>query len=129
MDKVYLLLLCCRFDNCVLDNRVSIVRIDLPLKLAELSDVISDVRRQMDEIRRSGAALTSYVMSLMTSLLAPHCFTHSVMTLISSKSSMLASNLIAPSHCISLASRHVEDLMFWVPCPGHTGIGRVHYIV
>jgi WS/DGAT/MGAT family acyltransferase len=117
-----------------LGNRFGLVFVDLPVGIRHPLERLYAVRASIQKLKDSPQALlTLGLLSVIGSL--PATAAEPMISLFSSKASVVASNLPGPRAQIRVAGAAVSQLLFWVPQAGDIGVGlsmlsyndRVHF--
>ena len=105
-----------------LGNSFGLVFLLLPVALADPAERLAEVKRRMDAIK--GSAEPGVVFLLLQSIgRAPRWLHTQVVTMFSSKASIVMTNVPGPTSEIHMAGAPVGTLMFWVPQAGDIGLG------
>lgn len=108
-------------SNGKLGNRFGLVFVDLPTSTANWSLRCTRVKQRMDRLKSSGEAVLLLAMLFAFGTL-PEALQERALTLLSSKVSLVVSNLPGPVDPIFWMGHRLEDLVFWTPPSGHTGV-------
>ena len=109
-------------EALALGNHFGLVFLDLPIGIRDPLERVNAVRQKMAGLKRS------YQPVLMLGLMATlgvlgETAENLAIDLLSSKASLVASNVPGPQYPLYLAGRRLSQLMFWVPQSGDIGLG------
>jgi WS/DGAT/MGAT family acyltransferase len=105
-----------------LGNYFGLVFMSLPLGIENPIERVYEVRRRMEEIKRSyDAVITLGLLAVVGSL--PEMIETPAVDFFSTKSTTVMTNVPGPREPIYLAGTAVADLQFWVPQSGEIGMG------
>lgn len=105
-----------------LGNVFGLVFGELPLRAALAEDRVRQVKRLMEEAKRSREADASLVvLALFGSL--PGWLQPAAINFFGEKASLTMTNVPGPSAPRYMAGHRIEDVMFWAPVSGRLGLG------
>jgi diacylglycerol O-acyltransferase / wax synthase len=105
-----------------LGNQIGMVMLKLPIGLETMPDRFDAIKKRMDELKDSRDPHTIY--GLLSSAVFDIPGTQSLaMNMISSKASLLVTNVPGPQMEIYIAGSALKSMIFWVPQPAGWGLG------
>ena len=105
-----------------LGNRFGLIFVDLPIGVRHPLERLYQVRAAMRALKGSEQAVLTYgLLATVGSL--PRPLEDLAMTVLSTKASLVASNLRGPEAALHIAGAPVRQLLFWVPQSGSIGTG------
>ena len=105
-----------------LGNRLGLVFVPLPLGIEDPLDRIFAVRSRTQQIKRSPEALLTFQILRMLGV-TPSPLFDTVVTLFGRRSTAVMTNVIGPREPLRMAGTTLKQVIFWVPCSGHLGMG------
>jgi diacylglycerol O-acyltransferase len=105
-----------------LGNRFGLVFVPLPLGIDDPLDRIFAVRNRTQEIKRSPEALLTFQILRMLGV-TPSPLFETVVNLFGRRATAVMTNVIGPREPLRMAGTTLKQVIFWVPCSGHLGIG------
>lgn len=105
-----------------LGNRFGLVSLSLPVFIEDPILRLNEVKRRNDRIKGSTEASASFrILKAMGR--APANIAKKTADFFADKGTAVLSNVPGPSTPLYFAGRKIKNIMFWVPCTGHTGMG------
>lgn len=109
-------------DSGKLGNRFGLVALDLPVEVENPLQRLYTVRERMLALKNS--CQPAVVLTLLEAIgLAPKTVQQQVVDLLSSKASMVITNVPGPQQELYLAGARLRQPLFWVPQAGDIGVG------
>ena len=109
-------------DNGKLGNKFGLVFLTLPVSIEDPLMRLVEVRRRMDELKRSAEApVTLGVLGMMG--VGTDAFREMVIRLLEPKATVVLTNVPGPPVPLYLAGQQIREIMFWVPQAGRLGVG------
>jgi WS/DGAT/MGAT family acyltransferase len=109
-------------DEHKLGNHFGLVALTLPVGVADPQARVLEVKKRMDELKKSyQAALSMGILGTVGFL--PRQVQKQVLDMFSSKGSAVMTNVPGPQVPLYLAGRLLRQQMFWVPQSGDIGLG------
>lgn len=109
-------------DAWLLGNEFGLVSVELPTNQAEPTKRLKIVNRLMTKIKQSHQPhATMAFLSIVGSL--PHLIQKLVLSMFTSKGSVVLTNIEGPAGVRFLAGAKLSDLICWVPQAGTLGVG------
>jgi WS/DGAT/MGAT family acyltransferase len=109
-------------DNGKLGNKFGLVFLTLPVGIEDPLMRLVEVRRRMDELKRSAEApVTLGVLGMMG--VGTDAFREMVVRLLEPKATVVLTNVPGPPVPLYLAGQQIREVMFWVPQAGRLGVG------
>jgi len=105
-----------------LGNHLGMVMLQLPVGLEKLEDRFDAVKKRMDELKESRDPNMIYGLLSSAVFNVPGA-TNLILDMISSKASLLVTNVPGPQMEIYMAGRALTSMIFWVPQPVGWGLG------
>ena len=105
-----------------LGNRISGMFLPLPVDIADPEERFAEVKRKMDGLKHSPQA-SMILAALEVVSQAPTTAVTLALSYLTSKATVLVTNVKGPQERFSLAGVPVEDVMFWIPRYGGIGLG------
>ena len=105
-----------------LGNRFGLVFLTLPVGNPESLQRMTQLKIQLDELKISPEAAAVYALIRLAGML-PARIEHWIVSLFSSKATLVATNLPGPRQPSSLAGVPLERMVYWVPMSGRLGLG------
>jgi diacylglycerol O-acyltransferase len=105
-----------------LGNRFGMVFLPLPLGLEDPVGRLWELKRRMDELKRSPEAAMVFGM-LTAAGLAPAPVERAAVDVMRRKSSLVLTNVPGPKRPVYLAGAKLSGMAFWVPMAGRLGLG------
>jgi WS/DGAT/MGAT family acyltransferase len=105
-----------------LGNRFGLVFVPLPVGIAEPLDRIFEVRKRMQDIKKSPEALLTFQV-LRALGVTPSPLFETVVGLFGRRATAVMTNVIGPREPLRIAGATLKQVMFWVPCSGRLGMG------
>ncbi len=105
-----------------LGNRFGLVFVPLPLGIDDPLDRIFAVRDRTQEIKRSPEALLTFQILRMLGV-TPSPLFETVVNLFGRRATAVVTNVMGPREPLRMAGTTLKQVIFWVPCSGHLGIG------
>jgi hypothetical protein len=94
----------------------------LPVGIAEPLDRIFEVRKRMQDIKKSPEALLTFQV-LRALGVTPSPLFETVVGLFGRRATAVMTNVIGPREPLRIAGATLKQVMFWVPCSGRLGMG------
>lgn len=109
-------------DGGKLGNKFGLVFLELPVSIEEPLMRLTEVRRRMEELKRSSEApVTLGILSMMG--LGTNAFREFVVRTLEPKATIVLTNVPGPPISLYLAGEQIREMMFWVPQAGRLGVG------
>jgi diacylglycerol O-acyltransferase / wax synthase len=105
-----------------LGNQLGMVMLKLPVGLDEMPDRFDAVKKRMDELKESRDPHMIYGL-LSSAVFDLPLAQNLVLDMISSKASLLVTNVPGPQMELYFAGRALKSMIFWVPQPVGWGLG------
>jgi len=105
-----------------LGNRFGLIRLALPLGIADSKARVSEVKRRMDDAKSSMQPALAYGL-LGAFGLVPAQLQAPAVDFFGSKVSLVLTNVPGPREQLYVAGKPLRRAMFWVPQSGHVGLG------
>jgi WS/DGAT/MGAT family acyltransferase len=105
-----------------LGNRISAVFLPLPVDIADPAERLVELKRTMDGLKDSlQPALVVGALEVVSR--APSTVLTMALTYLTSKATVLVTNVKGPQERLYLAGAPLEEIMFWIPRYGGIGVG------
>jgi len=105
-----------------LGNHFGLVFLELPIGIRNPLERLSAVHTAMSALKSSYQPVLT--LGLMAALgMLPNAAQSAAIDLLSSKASLVATNVPGPQHAMYLAGRRIARMIFWVPQSGDIGLG------
>jgi WS/DGAT/MGAT family acyltransferase len=105
-----------------LGNEFGLVFLELPIGLKDPLARVTNIRQQMDRIKKSPEAFLFFgVLSVFG--LTPRQIEDQVVNIFGTKATAVMTNVAGPSEELFFAGSSIDHVMFWVPQAGHLGLG------
>lgn len=105
-----------------LGNEFGLVFLELPIGLEDPLARVSNIRKQMDRIKKSPEAFLFFgVLNVFG--LTPRQVEDQVVNIFGTKATAVMTNVAGPREEMFLAGSAIDHIMFWVPQAGHLGLG------
>ena len=105
-----------------LGNQISAVFLPLPVDVADPIERLAELKRSMDGLKDSlQPAIISAALEIVGR--APSTTLASALSYLTSKVTVLVTNVKGPQEQLCLAGAPLEEIMFWVPRYGGIGVG------
>lgn len=105
-----------------LGNRFGLVFLSLPVGVANPFDRMMEVRRRMDELKRSQQPTVA--LGILTGMgILPESMKERVLESLAANASVVITNVRGAAHPQFLAGRRIDRQVFWVPQSGGIGMG------
>ncbi len=109
-------------DGGKLGNKFGIVFLTLPVSIEEPLMRLTEVRRRMEELKRSAEApVTLGILGMMG--VSTDAVRELVVRTLEPKATIVLTNVPGPPIPLYLAGRQIREIMFWVPQAGRLGVG------
>ena len=109
-------------DNGKLGNKFGLVFLTLPIAVEEPFMRLTEVRRSMEELKRSAEApVTLGILGMMG--LGTDAFREFVVRTLEPKATIVLTNVVGPPIKLYMAGQPIREMMFWVPQAGRLGVG------
>jgi diacylglycerol O-acyltransferase / wax synthase len=105
-----------------LGNGFGLVFVPLPIGIEEPLDRVFEVRKRMQEIKKSPEALLTFQVLRMLGH-TPSPLFETVVKLFGMRATAVMTNVIGPREPLQIAGATLKQAMFWVPCSGRLGMG------
>ena len=105
-----------------LGNRITAVFLPLPLDIADPAERLAELKRRMDGLKVSLQPGLILVALEVVSRVPSRAFAFAL-DYMSSKATVIVTNVKGPQERVSLAGAPVEELMAWIPRYGGIGVG------
>lgn len=110
-------------EPLTLENKFAAVPLELPAGIPELADRVAQVKRRMDELKRSAAPIVVYAIQRALLALLPQAVSRWLIDFLANKCTAVVTNVPGPQRDLTLAGRRVRNMMFWVPQRANIGLG------
>jgi diacylglycerol O-acyltransferase / wax synthase len=105
-----------------LGNAFGLVFLTLPIGIVDPIQRVRAIKREMDQLKRSPDAVVAFgALNLIGH--APVEVEQLGLRFFGSKATAVLTNVPGPRQPLYLASRKIDNVMFWVPQSGHLGLG------
>jgi WS/DGAT/MGAT family acyltransferase len=105
-----------------LGNRISAVFLSLPVEIADPAERLAELKRRMDGLKGSlQPAMVLAALEIISK--APSTALTLALRYLTSKASVLVTNVKGPQERLYLAGAPLEEIMFWIPRYGGIGVG------
>ena len=105
-----------------LGNNFGLVFLELPVGIRDPLERLFAVHAAMTALKSSYQPVLT--LGLMAALgMLPHSAQSAAIDLLSSKATLVATNVPGPAHPMYLAGRRISRMIFWVPQSGDIGLG------
>jgi len=105
-----------------LGNRISAVFLPLPVDIADPAERLAELKRRMDGLKNSvQPAVILGALGMFSR--APSAALTLALRYLTSKASVLVTNVKGPQERLYLAGALLEEIMFWIPRYGGIGVG------
>jgi len=105
-----------------LGNRFSGVFLHLPVEIADPRERLAELKRRMDGLKASlQAALVLAGLEMVSR--GPATALTLALSYLTSKATLLVTNVKGPQERLTLAGAPLEEIMFWIPRYGGIGVG------
>ncbi len=109
-------------DNGKLGNKFGLVFLGLPISIEEPLMRLSEVRRRMQDLKRSSEApVTLGILGMMG--VGTDAFREFVVSTLEPKATVVLTNVPGPPIPLYLAGEKISEMMFWVPQAGRLSVG------
>ena len=109
-------------DGGKLGNKFGLVFLSLPISVEEPLMRLTEVRRRMEDLKRSAEApVTLGILGMMG--VGTDAFREFVVRTLEPKATVVLTNVPGPPIPLYLAGQKIKELMFWVPQAGRLGVG------
>lgn len=109
-------------DMTKLGNRFGLVFLSLPVNVEDPLMRLVEVRRRMDDLKRSGEApVTLGILGMMG--VGPEALKEFVVRTLEPKATAVLTNVPGPPLPLYLAGQEIKEVMAWVPQAGRLGLG------
>ena len=105
-----------------LGNEFGIVTLVLPVGIDDPMERLAEVRRRMDELKKSYQAAVTYGLLAVLGY-TPKQAQDALFGLLLSRATAVMTNVPGPQMPLRIAGAEISQLMFWVPQSGDIGIG------
>lgn len=105
-----------------LGNRISALFLPLPVDIADPEERLAEVKRKMDGLKHSPQA-SMVLAALEVVSQAPSTALTLALSYLTSKATVLVTNVKGPQERFYLAGVPVKEVMFWIPRYGGIGLG------
>lgn len=105
-----------------LGNHFGLVFVKLPVDEPTADERLREMKRTIDRLKQSPEPVVALGL-LQTLGYTPAFFEHLIEDIFVRKASLVATNVPGPRQPLYFAGRRLEDVLFWVPHPGHLGLG------
>ncbi|MCP4347361.1 MAG: wax ester/triacylglycerol synthase family O-acyltransferase [Desulfobacterales bacterium] len=105
-----------------LGNKFSLVFLSLPVHLEDPVLRLREVKRRMDELKRSPDAFVGFQV-LNTLGFSPAGVAHKAAQVLANKFTAVLTNVPGPRDPLYFAGEKIKNMMFWVPRSGRVGLG------
>jgi diacylglycerol O-acyltransferase / wax synthase len=105
-----------------LGNRISAVFLSLPVDIADPAERLAKLKRRMDGLK--GSLQPAIILGALEVISrAPSTVLSLALSYLTSKATVLATNVKGPPERLHLAGAPLEAMMFWIPRYGGIGVG------
>jgi hypothetical protein len=109
-------------DKIELGNQWALIYLTLPVGIEDPLDRLFEVKRRMDQIKRSPEALVTY--QIIAGLgLVPNEIANKIKEYFASKASAVLTNVPGPPQKLYFGGTLLDKMVFWVPQSGSIGLG------
>lgn len=109
-------------DGGKLGNKFGLVFLSLPISIEEPLMRLTEVRRRMEELKRSAEApVTLGILGMMG--VSTDAVREFVVRTLEPKATIVLTNVPGPPIPLYLAGCQIREIMFWVPQAGRLGVG------
>ncbi|MBK8987748.1 MAG: DUF1298 domain-containing protein [Chloroflexi bacterium] len=109
-----------------LGNQFGLVLLSASLAMADPQERLAEVQAQMDRLKQSPDAITTY--KLISALgFAPPAVQNALVKQFGGMATAVISNVPGPTETRYLAGQKIEHIMFWAPQSGPVGLGITIY--
>jgi diacylglycerol O-acyltransferase / wax synthase len=109
-------------DKIELGNQWALIYLTLPVGIEDPLDRLFEVKRRMDQIKRSPEALVTY--QIIGGLgMAPNEIANKIKAYFASKASAVLTNVPGPQQKLYFGGTLIDKMVFWVPQSGSIGLG------
>lgn len=109
-------------DKIELGNQWALIYLTLPVGIEDPLDRLFEVKRRMDQIKRSPEALVTY--QIIAGLgLVPNEIANKIKEYFASKASAVLTNVPGPQQKLYFGGTLIDKMVFWVPQSGSIGLG------
>lgn len=109
-------------DNGKLGNKFGLVFLGLPISIEEPLMRLTEVRRRMEDLKRSAEApVTLGILGMMG--VGTDAFREFVVNTLEPKATVVLTNVPGPPIPLYLAGEKISEMMFWVPQAGRLSVG------
>ncbi|MDM8518157.1 alpha/beta fold hydrolase, partial [Desulfobacterales bacterium HSG16] len=105
-----------------LGNQFGLVSLGLPVYIEDPIARFREVKKRNDKIKGSPEASVNF-HALKTMGMAPANIAKKTADFFADKGTAVMSNVPGPARSIYFAGQEIKNIMFWVPCTGHIGMG------
>ena len=105
-----------------LGNRITAVFLPLPVDIADPTERLAELKRRMDGLKGSlQPAMVLAALEMVSQ--APSAVLTLALSYLTSKATVLVTNVKGPQERLYLAGAPLEEIMFWIPRYGGIGVG------
>jgi hypothetical protein len=109
-------------EKIELGNQWALIYLTLPVGIADPLERLFEVKRRMDQIKRSPEALVTY--QIIAGLgLVPNEIANKIKEYFASKASAVLTNVPGPQQKLYFGGTLIDKMVFWVPQSGSIGLG------
>jgi diacylglycerol O-acyltransferase / wax synthase len=109
-------------DKIELGNQWALIYLTLPVGIEDPLDRLFEVKRRMDQIKRSPEAMVTY--QIIAGLgLVPNEIANKIKEYFASKASAVLTNVPGPPQKLYFGGTLLDKMVFWVPQSGSIGLG------
>jgi diacylglycerol O-acyltransferase / wax synthase len=105
-----------------LGNRITAVFLHLPVDIADPTERLAELKRRMDGLKAS-LQPAIVLAALETVSRAPSTALTLALSYLTSKATLLVTNVKGPPERLYLAGAPLDEIMFWIPRYGGIGVG------
>ena len=105
-----------------LGNQISAVFLPLPVEIADPAERLAELKRWMDGLKDS-LQPAMILGALEVASRAPSAALTMAVSYLTSKATVLVTNVKGPQERLYLAGAPIEEMMFWIPRYGGIGLG------
>jgi diacylglycerol O-acyltransferase / wax synthase len=109
-------------SESALGNRFGVVGIELPVGIENPLARLYEVRRRMEQLKRSYEPSVTLGLFAMLGL-APQIVQEQLFDLLLSRATAVMTNVPGPRHPLYVGGASIRQMMFWVPQSGDIGMG------
>jgi hypothetical protein len=109
-----------------INNRFGLVLLSLPVGIEDPLERLLVLKRRMDAIKGTPEAAVAFgILSIMG--MTPIQIERLVLDFFAAKSTAVMTNVRGPGEVLYYAGARMRQMVFWVPTPGHLGLGLSIY--